>query len=75
MIKDETCFISKQGVVFDFVILKELDSLIIEYADDIDAANKGIFYDGDQFDINQNFDSLVKEMKEELSIETKRTAA
>ena len=71
-IGDNWYFISAEGIVFYFIVLRQLRSLIVEYADSISDAKNDFFEDGDQFNIDQDFESLVQEIKEELSVETKR---
>lgn len=68
-INDQLCFIDHSGTVFYFIILPQLNGLIVEYADDLDIASQDLYDDGDLIDIDQNFPNLIAEIKEELSHE------
>ena len=68
-INGQRCFMSNNGTVFYFIILSELRSLIVEYANNIDEAKQDLFEDGDQFDIDQDLESLIDEIREEINVE------
>ena len=40
-----------------------------EYADNLEKAEQRLFEDGDQFDVNQSFESLIDEIQKELDNE------
>ena len=62
--------IGPNGTIFYFVALIDFGTIIVEYANNINDAKNNLFEDGDQFDINQNFESLIAELAEEISMET-----
>lgn len=64
------CLVGPNGTIFYFVALIDFNTIIVEYADDINNAENGLFEDGDQFNINQDFESLIAELEDEISIET-----
>lgn len=69
-INGDRCLIGPNGNVFYFVALVDFGTIIVEYANNVDDAKKGLFEDGDQFDMNQSFENLIAELMEEVSIET-----
>lgn len=62
--------IGPNGTIFYFVALIDFGTIIVEYANNINDAKNNMFEDGDQFDINQDFESLIAELAEEISMET-----
>ena len=63
------CFIMKNGTVFEIIGILPFDCITISYANDLNEAKKDFFEEGDQFDAWQDFDDLVKEIREELKAE------
>lgn len=68
-VNGQKCFRSLNGTVFYFIVLNAFKSLVIEYANNIQEAKNNIFEDGDQFDISQDFDALILDIRRELSAE------
>lgn len=68
-INGQRCFVSKGGTVFYFIVLTQFRSLIVEYANNIEEANSNMFEDGDQFEIDQGFETLIREIRDELTVE------
>ena len=69
MLNGQRCFVAPNGTVFFFIVLEQLRSLLVEYADDIQGAKSGIFDDGDLMDVDQSFEELIAEIREELQRE------
>ena len=63
------CFIMKNGTVFEIIGILPFDCITISYANDITEAKLDFFEEGDQFNAWQDFDNLVKEIREELNVE------
>ena len=68
-IHGQKCFVGNNGTVFYFVALEQLRCLLVEYADNIDAAKSGMFDDGDLVDVDQGFESIIAELQEEIQLE------
>ena len=68
-INGQNCFISESGTIFYFGVLKEFRTLIVLYAENMEEAQKNKFDEGDQFDIDQDLDMLIADIREELAIE------
>ena len=66
----EPWFISNTGTVFRFIVLVQLQSLIVEYADDVHAAERYMTDDGDQIDVDQNISEVISEIRAELKRES-----
>ena len=62
-------FVGPNGTVFYFVALIDFETIIVEYADNLEKAEQRLFEDGDQFDVNQSFESLIDEIQKELDNE------
>lgn len=69
-INGDRCLVGPNGTVFYFVALVDFGTIIVEYANNVSDAKKGLFEDGDQFDINQSFESLIADIEQEISTET-----
>ena len=69
-INGNRCLVGPNGTIFYFVALVDFNTIIVEYADSINNANNELFEDGDQFNINQDFESLIAELSDEISVET-----
>lgn len=65
-IHGDTWFITDSGIVFTFVMIIELGSLIIEYADSIADAENGITDDGDQINIDLDVEQIINLAEVEL---------
>lgn len=68
-LNDQLCFMSPGGTVFHFVVLVPFHSLVVEYANSIEEARASLFEDGDQFDIDVDFEELIAEVNQELQSE------
>lgn len=68
-INGQKCFIGNNGTVFYFVALEQFRCLLVEYADNINAAKSGAFDDGDLVDADQGFESMIAELQEEMQLE------
>ena len=62
----QRCFMSENGTVFYFVVLKPFRSMVVEYANNVEEAKAFLFEDGDQFDIDQSFEKLVNDIQMEI---------
>ena len=65
----QNCFVGENGTIFYFVALEQFRSLLVEYADNIDSAKSGLFDDGDLVDADQDFETMIRELQEEIRIE------
>ena len=63
------CFEMENGVIFEIVGILPFNCVTVSYADNLAEAKKGWFDEGDQFDAWQDFDTLVREIREELKSE------
>ena len=65
------CYKMKNGVIFEVIGILPFNCFTVSYADNLTAAKKDWFEEGDQFDAWQDFDTLVRQIREELKGEEK----
>ena len=65
-INNQTCFIKDDGTIFNLELIRELNSLVIGYADSLSDAKNYMFEDGDLFPIDMNEDAMFDAMISEI---------
>lgn len=67
IINNQTCFVKDDGTVFSLELIRDFNSLVIGYADNLGDAKNYMFEDGDLFSIdmdeNAMFDAMIAEIE------------
>ena len=63
---EDDCFINANGVVFKICAFPDEKVIFMDYADNIDAAKKGLFEEGDGFPTNMKIEELINALRKDI---------
>ena len=67
---DDTIYFQlPNGVIFTPMYLTPFKCYTISYADNLEDAKRDFFQEGDQFDGDLDYETIISQMREELAIE------